>query len=84
LKEYSPLMSKSIERGVQSVIKYGAVFAEVRSPIWTPSQTLTPFSSILSQRLSLELLASRLRFVLATGVSEAEVTLDDLALEGTK
>jgi hypothetical protein len=27
---------------------------------------------------------SRLRFVLATGVSEAEVTLDRLALEGTK
>ena len=27
---------------------------------------------------------SRLRFVLATGILEAEVTLDGLALEGTK
>jgi len=32
LKEYSPLMSESMERNVEKVIKYGAVFAEVSSP----------------------------------------------------
>ena len=34
LEEYSPLMSKSTERAVESAIKYGAVFAEVRLSIW--------------------------------------------------
>ena len=33
LKEYSPLMSGSTERIVDKGIKYGAVFAEVSSPI---------------------------------------------------
>ena len=32
LKEYSPLMSGSIEKAVDRAIKYGAVFAEVSSP----------------------------------------------------
>ena len=32
LKEYSPLMSRSIEKSVDMMIKYGAVFAEVSSP----------------------------------------------------
>ena len=32
LKEYDPLMSGSTEKAVEMGIKYGAVFAEVRSP----------------------------------------------------
>jgi hypothetical protein len=43
LKEYSPLMSRSAERAVGAVIKYGGVFAEVSPAIWKPSKTLTPF-----------------------------------------
>ena len=35
LKEYSPLMSGSIEKSVDKTIKYGAVFAEVSCPIFT-------------------------------------------------
>ena len=35
LEEYSPLMSGSIEKSVDRAIKYGAVFAEVRCPIFT-------------------------------------------------
>jgi hypothetical protein len=34
LKEYSPLMSGSIERAVEHAVKYGAVFAEVRFSKW--------------------------------------------------
>jgi len=34
LKEYSPLMSESMERALEKGIKYGSVFAEVGSPIW--------------------------------------------------
>ena len=35
LKDYSPLMSDSIEKVVDTAIKYGAVFAEVSSPTST-------------------------------------------------
>ena len=35
LKEYTPLMSSSMERHVDKAIKYGAVFAEVSSPTFT-------------------------------------------------
>ena len=35
LKEYTPLMSSSVERHVDKAIKYGAVFAEVSSPTFT-------------------------------------------------
>ena len=35
LKDYSPLMSGSIEKTVDRAIKYGAVFAEVGSPTST-------------------------------------------------
>lgn len=34
LKEYSPLMSGSIERAVGTIINYGSAFAEVSPPIW--------------------------------------------------
>ncbi len=34
LEEYSPMMNVSTEGVVDKVIKYGAVFAEVGSPIW--------------------------------------------------
>jgi hypothetical protein len=44
LKSYSPLMSKSTEARVETVIKYGAVFAEVGSPIRTLGKPLKPFS----------------------------------------
>jgi hypothetical protein len=44
LQSYSPLMSKSIERRVETVMKYGVVFAEVSSPIRTLGKTLKPFS----------------------------------------
>jgi len=51
LDNYSPLMNTSTERALDKVIKYGAVFAEVRSPIMETSKTLIPFSSIQSQKL---------------------------------
>jgi len=38
LKEYSPLMTGSMEKAVGRGIKYGAVFAEVNSPIWKPGR----------------------------------------------
>ena len=34
LKEYTPLVSGLTERVMDKSIKYGAVFAEVGSPIW--------------------------------------------------
>jgi hypothetical protein len=34
LEEYSPLLSGSVEKVVDKVVKYGTVFAEVGSPIW--------------------------------------------------
>ena len=36
LKEHSPMMNTSTERIVDKAIKYGAVFAEVRSLKWKP------------------------------------------------
>ena len=33
LEEYSPMMSESTEKAVDTAIKYGAVFAEVVCPI---------------------------------------------------
>jgi len=65
-------------------IQIGAVFAEVSSARMETSKTLTPFSSIRSRRLSSVLPKSHSRFVLSLGGSEAEVTLDRSALEGTK
>ena len=44
----------------------------------------TPDSLTQLQRLSSVSPRSRLRFVLSTGISGTEVTLHDLALEGTK
>ena len=42
LKEYSPLMNKSIERVVDVGIQYGTAFgtpfAAVSSPIWKPAR----------------------------------------------
>ena len=37
LEEYSPLMSKSTEKVVDTAIKYGAVFAEVSPTMSTPA-----------------------------------------------
>jgi len=34
LKGYSPLMKESTEKAMEKVIKFGAAFGEVRSPIW--------------------------------------------------
>jgi len=34
LEKYSPMMDEQTERVVDKVIKYGAIFAEVSSPIW--------------------------------------------------
>jgi len=34
LKDYSPLMKESTEKGLEKVIKFGAAFGEVSSPIW--------------------------------------------------
>ena len=34
LEKYSPMMGEQTERVVDKVIKYGAIFAEVSSPIW--------------------------------------------------
>ena len=34
LEKYSPMMDEQTERVVDKVIKYGAIFAEVTSPIW--------------------------------------------------
>ncbi len=48
------------------------------------SKTLTPISRSRFQRLSLVLPLPRGRCVPATGILEAEVTLDSLALERTK
>ena len=38
LKEYTPLMSGSMERAVEMGIQYGGVFAEVSSLVWTPAR----------------------------------------------
>ena len=38
LKEYSPLMSESTERSLEKVVKFGAAFLEVRSPMWKPAR----------------------------------------------
>jgi len=84
MKGYKPLMSKSMERAMGKGIQLGAVFAEVSSACIEISRTLTSLSSIRSQRLSLVLPKSHLRFVLSTGVSKAEVTLELPALEGAK
>ena len=43
LKGYSPVMSGSTERAVETAIKYGVVFAEVRFHVET-SRILTPRS----------------------------------------
>ena len=84
MKGYKPLMNKFMERAVERGIQLGAVFAEVSSARMETGRTLTPLSSILSQRLSSVLPKSYSRFVLSTGGSEAAVTLDRSALEGTK
>jgi len=34
LKDYPPLMKKSTEKTLEKVIKFGAAFGEVSSPIW--------------------------------------------------
>ena len=34
LEKYSPMMDSHTERVADKVIKYGAIFAEVSSPIW--------------------------------------------------
>jgi hypothetical protein len=73
-----------MERNLGKGIQLGAVFAEVSSARMETSKTLTPISSIRSQRLSSVLPKSHSRFVLSTGVSNPDVTLDRSALEGTK
>jgi len=67
MKEFKPLMNKTVERTLEKGIRLGAVFAEVSSARSETSRTLTPFSSIRSQRLSLVLPKSHLRFVLSSG-----------------
>ena len=85
LLEYTPMMNGSTEKYLERAIKYGAVFAEVGCPTSTWNEhELTPDSWTQSQRLSSVLPRSRLRFVLATGILEAEVTPHGLALAGTK
>jgi hypothetical protein len=73
-------MERTLGKGVQ----LGAVFAEVSSARTETSRMLTPLSLIRSQRLSSVLQKSHSRFVISTGGSEAEVTLDRSAHEGTK
>ena len=73
-----------MERTLGKGIQLGAVCAEVSPAHTESSRTLTPLSSIRSQRLSSVLPKSHLRFVLSTGVSKAGVTRYRLALEGTK
>ena len=79
------MMSGSKEKSLEGAIKYGAVFAEVGRPtLYETSKKLTHDRTQL-QGLSSVLPRSRLRFVFAsTGISEAEVTLHCVALEGTK
>ena len=77
-------MSKSMERAVGKGIQISAVFAEVSSARMENSKTLTPLSSIRSQRLSSVLPKSHSRFVLSAGESGEGLTLDRPALEGTK
>jgi len=84
MKGYTPLMSKSMERALGKGIQLGAVFAEVGSSRMETSRTLTLFSSIRLQKLSSVLPKLHSRFVLTTGGSKAEVTLDPSAPEGTK
>ena len=72
-----------MERAVGKGIQIGAVFAEVSSARMETSRTLISLSSIRSQRLSSVLPKSHSRFVLSPGGSEAEVTLDRSAHEGT-
>jgi len=73
-----------MERAVGKGIQLGAVFAEVSSARMETSRTLTPLSSIRSQRLSSVLPKSHSRFVLSAGGTEEELILDRSALEGTK
>ena len=37
MEEYTPLMSKSMERAFGKGIQFGAVFAEVSSPVMKPA-----------------------------------------------
>jgi hypothetical protein len=71
MKEFKPLMSKSMERGLGKGIQLGVVFAEVSPARTEASRMLIPLSSIRSQRLSSVLPISHSRFVLSTGGSEA-------------
>jgi len=68
MKRYKPLMGKAVERALGRAIQVGVVFAEVSSTRMETSRTLTPFSSIRSQRLSSVLPNAHLRFVLSTGI----------------
>jgi hypothetical protein len=45
LEKHSPLMSGSVERSVDKMIKYGAVLAEVNSPgsTWDKTQDIDTF-----------------------------------------
>jgi hypothetical protein len=38
LQDYSSLMNRSTERALDTVIKFGVVFAEVSSPQWQPAR----------------------------------------------
>jgi len=84
MEGFTPLMSKSMERTLGKGIQLGAVFAEVSSARIGTSRTLTPLSSIRSQKLSSVLPSSHLRFVHSFGGLKAEVTLDRSDPEGTK
>jgi hypothetical protein len=84
MKGPKPLMSKSMERALGKGIQLGAVFPEVSSARMETSRMLTPLSSIRSQKLFSVLQKPHSRSVLSPGVSKPEVTLERLALEGTK
>jgi len=68
MKRYKPLMSNRVERTLGRGIQVGVVFAEVSTTRIETSRTLTPLSSIRSQRLSSVLPKALLRFVLSTGI----------------
>ena len=84
MEGFTPLMSKTMERTLGKGIQLGAVFAEVSSARTGTSRVLTPLSSIRLQKLSSVLPNSHLWFVLSTGGSKVDVTLDRSAHEGTK
>ena len=82
------MMSESMERTLDKVIQYGAAFSEVSPPCGNQhdNNTLDPFqlNDIAKTAFTIAEVTFEVRARYWCITSEIEVTLDHLALEGTK